>query len=100
MRYKLARMRRRAETLQIRRRADGQLPLIAGNGDGDHVLLDHLAEPDPGIVSMGDDIELLVRDGDVELNFRIGLCEGRQQRTRKKSLGDRRDSQPQLSPRT
>jgi hypothetical protein len=60
-------MGRRAVRGEIGRRADRDLPFVAGHRHGDHVLLDHLAEPNPRIVALSDDVEFGVRDGDVEL---------------------------------
>ena len=42
--------------------------------------IDHLAEADPGVVALGDDVELVVGDGDLERHGRMGSAEGCQQR--------------------
>ena len=78
-----------AEPVAIRRRANRELALVARDGHRDHVLLDHFAEPDAGIVSLGDDIEFLVGHGDVDLDLRIGLGKRRQERACEKALRDR-----------
>jgi hypothetical protein len=65
-------VRRRAMLCQIIRGGHNHLALLVRDRNGDHVLLNHLTEPDTGIESLGHDVELLVRDGDVEADVGVG----------------------------
>ena len=48
------------------------LALLGRDRHGDHVPIDHLAEPHARIEARFDDVELLVGDGDVELDAGMG----------------------------
>ncbi len=69
------------------------VPLLVRHRNGNHVLLDHLTEPDTGIKALGHDVEFLVRDRDVEADVRISCQKTRQQRAAQEPLGDRGDRQ-------
>ena len=84
---------------EVGRGRHGHLALRPGHRDGDHVLLDYLAQPHAGIETPRDDIEFLVGDGDVQGHLRIGLDEAGQQRPVEKALGDGGDRDPQQPPR-
>ncbi len=64
----IARVPGRAVPCQVRRRANHDEPNVAGYGNGDHVLVDHLTEPDLRIESLGDDVERLVTHEEVQLD--------------------------------
>ena len=48
-----------------------------GHRHGDHVLVDHLAELNPGVVSVCDDVDGRVAHDEVELHVRVIARESR-----------------------
>ena len=75
---KFRRMLRLAETLDVGRRGEGALALIARDGDANHVLIDDFAQPHPSVIAFRDDVEFLVRYSYVNLNCWKGIRETRQ----------------------
>jgi hypothetical protein len=65
---------------EIRRRTDDHQAQVAGDRNRDHVAVDHLAEPDPRVVSLGNHVDRLIADEQLEMNARVRLEEARQQR--------------------
>jgi hypothetical protein len=77
----IARMLRLLVAREIRRRTDDDEPQVAGDRNGDHVAVDHLAEPHPRVVTLGDDVNRLVAHEQLEVDARIRVEEARQHRS-------------------
>ena len=92
-------MRRPAIRCQIGRRRHSQLPLQTRNADRNHVLFDHLAQPDARIITLGNNVELFVCYDEIDPDVRMGCSETRQERPRQKALCNRGHREPQLAAR-
>ena len=62
----VARMLRLPASREVRRRADDDEAKIPRDRDGDHVPIDHLAESDAGVESLGHDVDRLIGYEEVE----------------------------------
>jgi hypothetical protein len=76
----IARVLRLRMPREVRGRADHGHPDVAGHGHGDHVAVDHLAELDPGVVPLGDDVTGRVAHVEVEPDVRMRRQEISEQR--------------------
>lgn len=92
-------MRRLRASREVRGRADDDEPQVAGDRHGDHVPVDHLAESDPGIVALGDDVERLVAHEEVDRDVRMRRQEAGEKRAGQERLGGPGHVQPERTPR-
>ena len=78
------RMLGRATLGEIVRRGDGDRTQVRTEFDGDHVLLDDLADADSDVVAAGHDIHNLIVQRDVEHDIGVGIMKGAQERPQEK----------------
>ena len=95
MTHKLPRMAGRSVEFKISRRCDHHFSLFFGQRHRDHILLDHLTQPDPCIEAGGDDVEHVVGYRDVDGDAWMGFGKGCDQRAGKKLFRYRCNCNPQ-----
>ena len=85
----LAGMLRFLSPREIRWRADDIQAQVARHRHGDHVLVDDFTEANAGIVALGDDVERLVAEEQIETHVRMRLEKTGEQRAAQEALGRR-----------
>ena len=89
MRGQVLRFFRPRPFFEVGRRPDHGKAHVGTDAHGDHVLCDLLAEPNAGVVTLGDDIGQSVIDDDLDLDVRIfrqQLCQSRPQERDRRML--------------
>jgi len=64
-------MLRLAARGEVGRRADDRHPQVGAHADAHHLALDHLADPDPGVEPLLDDVDERIVDAHVEIDVGV-----------------------------
>lgn len=78
--HEVARMLRHSAPREVCGRTDDGHAKVAGDGDGNHVLVDYLAELDAGVETFRDDVERRVTHDEIETDMWVTLKEAGEQR--------------------
>jgi hypothetical protein len=84
---------------EVRGSADDSHSDVPRHGDGDHVLVDDLAELNARVVPLRNDVDDHVAHYDVELDVGVGRQEAEEQRAREDRVRRRPDEETKVAAR-